>query len=148
MRDNKQKRKVRFYNSMSRYGIDFGDANKLRLIEKTLHRWAELECGTDDAQGRSVSIERDEETDKPYRRVQFQSQSGWYDKRFPVADREKGALKRLAAIMANYPELVAYHQSDPRGCALYVIRKSDLVQDGKSLPIDANYTRGFGVSID
>jgi hypothetical protein len=33
------------------------------------------------------------------------------------------ALKRLNNIMAAHPEWLAYHQGDPRGCALYIIRK-------------------------
>lgn len=44
----------------------------------------------------------------------------------PVADREAGALRRLANIMRAHPSLWFYHQGDPRGCALYVGRKSRL----------------------
>ena len=37
-----------------------------------------------------------------------------------IADRERGALKRLAAIMQRYPDFWSYVQGDPRGAALYV----------------------------
>lgn len=67
-----------------------------------------------------------------------------YTTRHAIADREKGALKRLAAIMVNYPDLVAYNQTDPRGCSLWLVRKSDL--NGHS--IESVYTRGVAVCID
>ncbi len=42
-----------------------------------------------------------------------------------MPDREKGARKRLAAIMARYPGFAAYVQTDPRGASLYVLRPGD-----------------------
>lgn len=60
----------------------------------------------------------------------------------PLFDRERGAHKRLAAIMARYPELVSYVQTDPRGCALYILKRADV---GDS-PIDQVYSsRGIAV---
>jgi hypothetical protein len=59
-----------------------------------------------------------------------------------IADREKGAQKRLAAIMARYPELWAYQQGDPRGCALYVGKQADL--NGRD--VDSLYST-LGVAI-
>lgn len=57
-------------------------------------------------------------------------------RRWAIPDREAGALRRVAAVCAalgcHY-----YHQTDPRGCALYVSR--DKLND-------ADYTRGVGVS--
>ena len=47
-------------------------------------------------------------------------------RRYPIADRETGARKRLAVIMARYPHLTAYVQGDPRGCALYILTASQL----------------------
>ena len=104
---------------LERIGIEPNDALALRRIAMTLHRWNELECG--DGNG---CIERDETTGKP-----FWLYSGNYlepkMRRHPIADREKGALKRLDAIMSRYPGLAAYVQTDPRGAALYVYRKAD-----------------------
>ena len=57
-------------------------------------------------------------------------------------DREAGARRRLAKILANYPGLTAYVQGDPRGCALYII-KSDDIPAGAS--IDSCYSRGLAV---
>ena len=61
----------------------------------------------------------------------------------PVADREAGALRRLAAIMApRKRRLIAYHQGDPRGCALYIVRRRD-IPAGAS--VESFYNRGVAV---
>jgi hypothetical protein len=38
-----------------------------------------------------------------------------------------------------------YHQGDPRGCALYIIRKGDVP---KGEDVNAYYTNGLAVCID
>lgn len=109
------------------YGISRDDIEALRRIEMTLHRWAERECNgeveTDD-DGKSFAV--------------FNVDVGGIGlrdgvKRYRVPNREAGALRRLAAIMARYPHLRAYHQGDPRGCALYVYRQDTFMrwQDGQ-----------------
>lgn len=147
--------------------LTFEDANALRKAQKTLHRWAELECGDGDNYV-SWAIERDEGTGKPFLvthrhegiqwRVEWHSQTGnyrmdlvrWFateeDARnyagnalcnkgrngvrvvggmsrwTAIPDRETGAIKRVAAVcQAN--GLHFYHQTDPRGYALYVARE-------------------------
>lgn len=65
MRETKATKTARFFRSLEKIGVSYEDADKLRLIERTLHRWAELECGDGNEYG-SWMIERDEETDKPY----------------------------------------------------------------------------------
>ena len=116
---------------LSRDGFTWDDACTLRRISMTLHRWAERECG--DARG---CISRDEETGKPY------WESSWGGTPYQIADREAGALRRLKAVMAKYPDWTYYHQGDPRGAALYIIRK-DSLEPGQSL--DSYYTRGVAV---
>lgn len=93
-------------------GISRDDAESLRRISMTLHRWHELECGTG-----SGAIERDEKTGVPY---WYNANSRYIAANDPraysrVPDREAGALKRLAAIMARYPALSSYIQGDSRG---------------------------------
>ena len=125
-----------FYQSLERLGISQEDADSLRRIELTLSRWSERECNGE--------IERDEETGKVY-----QNSIAWINgatdvnNRYQVADRETGALKRLEKIMSKYPELWYYHQGDPRGCSLYVGRKSDL----QGLSISQAYYRGVAVCL-
>lgn len=139
MKETKIERTARFFDSMSRLGFTYTEATALRRIELTLQRWSEQSCGNSDNY-KSWSIERDEETDKPFMCVYPHDGKSY---RTPIADREAGALKRLAKIMANHPELWSYHQSDPRGCSLYVGRKSDV--NGHEL--DSVYSRGFTVCI-
>jgi hypothetical protein len=112
-------------------GIDVDDAWALRRISMTLRRWYEHEC--------NGAIQRDGEMGlgAPY----------WhstYDRRklYRTSDREFGATRRLTKIMARYPDLTPYIQSDPRGCALYILRPND-VPEGKEA--DAYYNRGIAV---
>lgn len=120
-------------------GFTAEEAAQLRRISMTLQRWHELECGTD-----AGCIERDEKTNKAY----WLSESG---KRWPYADRETGALKRLAAIIKarnirqpkmEDPLMNYYIQGDPRGAALYILRPGD-VPEGKDA--SAYYSRGICV---
>jgi hypothetical protein len=117
--------------SLERLGISTVDAWALRRVAMTLHRWHELECGVDHG-----CIERDEETGKTY------WLNGMSGRRFPTADRETGALKRLAAIMSRYSQLIGYVQGDPRGASLYIVRETD-IPDGQS--IESYYSRGVAV---
>lgn len=132
-------RQTQQQNVLMALGFTQDEADKLRRISMTLHRWHELECG--DGNG---CIERDEETGKAY---YLNANSG---RRYPIADREKGVLKRLAAIIARVNvqragkvgRLASYIQGDPRGAALYILRPGD-VPAGESA--DAYYSRGICV---
>jgi hypothetical protein len=103
-----------------------------------------LECGIDGG-----CIERDDDTGRPYWRSE---RTG---RRWVVADREKGARKRLGHIVglrntrtwaaSDAPAVrevavTPYIQTDPRGAALYILRLGDLA-DGASA--DSCYTRGI-----
>lgn len=112
-------------------GISLEDAEALRRIAMQLHRWHELECGTD-----SGAVERDETTGKTY---WLNAMTG---RRSPTPDRETGAKRRLAEIMARYPNLTAYVQGDPRGAALFILRPGDVPAGGD---VDAYYNRGIAV---
>ncbi len=121
-------------------GFSSEEAEQLRRISMTLHRWHELECGTD-----SGCIERDEETGKPFFTVHG---ANGCRSRWPMADREKGAQKRLLAIINAEAKrhgecrYSAFIQTDPRGAALYILRPGD-VPKGESA--DSYYTRGVCV---
>ena len=111
-------------------GFTVIEAQTLRRISMTLHRWAEHEC--------NGTIERDENhNNRP-----FWSNPGT-GRHFvaPVADREAGAMKRLRAIFARHP-LTYYIQGDPRGAALYIIRPGD-VPDGAD--VGSCYSRGVAI---
>ncbi len=119
---------------LERCGISYHDAVALRRISMTLHNWHELECGTDRG-----AIERDETTGKTY--FTYERMSGSRG-RTPCADRETGALKRLAVIMQRYPTLRAYVQGDPRGASLYILRPGDVPNGEQD---DAYYSNGVAV---
>jgi hypothetical protein len=123
---------ARFYEQMSGLGFSYQETEVLRRAQVTLHGWAEKECGINDG-----CIERDEASGKPY----------WLNsvsmRRYPVRDLESGALRRVSGVMAGHPELAWYHQTDPRGCSLYILRKADVGSDD----LECVYTRGLAVSI-
>lgn len=125
------KQTVHMLDALRGAGISADDALALRRISMTLHRWHELECGTG-----TGHVERDETTGRTY------WCSARIDSRSPTPDRETGALKRLAAIMARYPDLTAYVQGDPRGASLYILRPGD-VPEGQD--VEGYYSRGLPV---
>ena len=134
---NMKKSTYEMINRLNNLGFTFEEALKLRRISITLSRWAEAECNGE--------IQRDEQTGKP-RRYYGQCM----DHSYPCADREKGALKRLEKIVEGRNQrerhtstgiVSAYHQTDPRGCSLYIIKQDDL----SGLPIDQVYNRGVAV---
>jgi hypothetical protein len=130
-------------------GFTSEEAESLRRISMTLHRWHELECG--DGNGH---IERDEKTGTPR---YLNSNARYIDPHDPrawhvIPDREKGALKRLAKILNARLErqpvidaahdLTAYIQTDPRGAALYILRPGDVPAGADA---SAYYNRGVCV---
>lgn len=54
-------------------------------------------------------------------------------------------LERDAKEIAEAHGWAAYHQSDPRGWSLYMVRPQDLTIDGVSYKIDSVYSRGIAV---
>lgn len=146
---------AQMFNRLYGLGIEPTDALALRRISMTLRRWHELECGDGNdhgswciTRGRKKSplpgFEHDDDG-KPYlehHHYLHSKVSGDYTTYTPLPDRERGAHKRLATIMARYPELVSYVQTDPRGCALYILKRADV---GDS-PVDEIYnSRGVAV---
>ncbi len=151
-----QKAKFELFARLQALGFTYEESAQLRRIEITLQRWAEAECG-DSNEYCSTAIERDETTGKPFRVVMHHSGLIAKARRYPIADREAGAIRRLRAIVDArnarkfpnglsdadcHPDFIfPHHQSDPRGCALYLVKTSDL--NGQS--IDSIYSRGLAV---
>lgn len=147
-------------------GFTQAEAEQLRRISMTLHRWHEGECGTDHACIVRGHWDREkqeliyDDNGRPY----WEQSGGTGRSRYqPIAaDREKGARKRLQGIIdarnrrevcadgddcpdaAHHTRrpLSAYIQTDPRGAALYIIRPGD-VPDGKD--VCSYYDRGVCV---
>lgn len=125
-----QKRKFELFARLQALGFTYEEAVALRRIEMTLQRWGERECGD----GGNWVIERDEVTGKPFNVYHGEGK----ERRNPIADREAGAIKRLNAIVfarnnrnwalnENDPNhIIPFHQSDCRGCNLYLVKSSQL----------------------
>ena len=144
MTKNEALRRSRLDAYLLTLGFTESDVASLRRINSTLRRWYELECG--DGNG---MIERDDATGKPYWINYTRRYLGANDARMrsPVADREAGALRRLARIVSARNErtgspVATYIQSDPRGAALYILRPGD-IPEGDS--VESCYTRGICV---
>ena len=143
MKNTKKTRLIHLSNTLASLGFTSDEIDTLLAVERGLSRWHELECGTGNDRV-SVSVERDENTGKPFKRVQFQSRSGWVDRKTPCRDMEKANLARLARVMQG-KAVRSFVQGDPRGCALYILRPQD-IPEGKD--ICAYYSRGIAVCID
>lgn len=156
MTKNEAMRRARLDAYLLTLGFTDSEVASLRRINSTLQRWYELECG--DGNG---MIERDDATGKPYWVSYTRRYLGANDARMrsPVADRETGALRRLAKIMRdvnerryvgnaasalspNCDDLTTYIQTDPRGAALYILRPGDIAAGDN---VESCYTRGVCV---
>ena len=148
MKTSKKQRLLSFYARTSALGFDAKATSNLLKIERTLSRWSEKQCNGD--------IERDETTGKPsgvFTTIRCERVS------YKIADLEAGALRRLKEITdarnaASAEEcrdsgkgredtVLFYHQTDPRGCALYLIRSSALGANN----LDSCYSSGLAVCL-
>jgi hypothetical protein len=111
--------------ALARLGIAHDDISTLRRAQAALHRWAERECNGE------VWIEDD---GTAYSNTTFHKQK--------CVNMEARALRQVAKVLQKYPTLHAYHQGDPRGCALYVYKAAD----AKDKDIDAYYPT-IGVAV-
>jgi hypothetical protein len=143
-------------NTLLELGFTRAEADQIRRISMTLHRWHELECGTDSYcisrghwNAETHSLDYDDDGDPFY---EFAGGSG-RNRYQRIPDREKGAIKRLNAIIgdrnkravtpgSSQTALGYYIQTDPRGAALYILRPGD-VAEGQS--VESYYTRGICV---
>ena len=113
--------------------LTMSDINTLRRAQMALHRWAERLCGDSNDYASFALVREDDgsvwQETHPH--------NGSRTLRYRAPDLERGALFRVARICAAYG-LHYYHQTDPRGCALYV--------SGEPLT-DQNYSHGVACSI-
>ena len=115
-------------------GLTYDEADIVRRISMTLHRWSEHEC--------NGNIQRDEVTGKPLWFSNCQIEQAKTPKGFPIRDRETGAIKRMDKIISSHPGLAWYYQTDPRGAQVYVYSVDRL--EGRS--IDSVYN-SIGVAV-
>lgn len=147
-------------------GLSYADAVAVRRCALTLHRWYELECGdsnescswaivrgkaakrefyrdpvTQAPVWRTVSEFVHDEKGIPYLERHYHNENKAHHSRIP--DRERGAIKRLDTIIAQYPALRYYLQPDPRGGTLYLIRPGDIPEGSK---VEECYSRGVFIA--
>lgn len=111
-------------------GFTMEQVDTLRRASNTLRRWYENEC--------NGAIQRDEESDIPY---YYNTNSG--KRMYQAPDREKGAIKRIEAIIGTVPvhKVAGYYiQGDPRGASLYILQDGD-IPEGKD--VATCYSRGI-----
>ena len=131
-------------NTLLSLGFTTDEAAKLRRISLTLRRWYEYECGTGNNHADYFIVRESDGT--PYMETHLNGQGVFKTYRHRIADRETGALRRLAAIInarnerRAEPPLKPYIQTDPRGAALYILRPND-VPEGKDPA--AYYSQGI-----
>ena len=130
---------ARFYRVFSDLGFSYEETETLRRAELTLHRWHELECGNSNDYGTSYALTRDE-AGKPFMEYHF-GDGRTCKTAYP--DKEKGALRRIAEVLKGKENIAGYYQqTDPRGCALYIIRKGDIPEGERA---ECFYSRGIAV---
>jgi hypothetical protein len=106
--------------------------SRLCSIQRKLHLWAEDECNG------KIQWEQDPETgeDAPVR--YHLDRWGSYTIRGGfIPNREKKYIKEATELAAQCGGLI-YHQTDPRGCALYFYRAAELAE--RNCPIDQCYS--------
>ncbi len=121
---------ARTFAQLLALGLTIDECEQLRRGSMRLSRWAEMECNHD--------VSREDIAGKVT--IRYCRDNGDISRPFVIADRETPAIKRCEAI-AKAHGLVFYHQSDPRGCAVYIGRANDL----GGVPIDSAYTRLIAV---
>ncbi len=102
---------------------------RLCALQKKLHRWAEEEC--------NGSIQWDDDACTVPRRYHLDRWGSYTIKGERIPNKEAQWLMQAEQLAAQCGGRV-YHQGDPRGCALYFYRDSDL--EGRAFPIDSIYS--------
>lgn len=132
--ESKTLRTLRLAQSLAHLHFPPTDIEKLLRIEKKLRRWHELQCGAEAGHVEEVGGEGSG-------KWEFVNQHGH---RSPIRDAGKQAGKALDAFKASHPDLFFYVQTDPRGCALYVL---NVRQMHPSEDLHAVYDRGVAICI-
>jgi hypothetical protein len=132
--ESKTLRTLRLAQRLAHFKLSPDDIAKLLRIEKKLRRWHELQCGVEAGHVEEVGGEGSG-------KWEFVNRHG---NRSPIRDPGKQADKALNVFTAENPDLFFYVQTDPRGCALYLLKKSD-AQSGEKL--GSVYCRGVAICI-
>jgi hypothetical protein len=106
-------RLARQESNLMSLGFTLEEARQLRRISIALRHWAERESNENIV----TNIDG----------------TAWING-YRIPNREAGAIRRLKSILNPVAHrLTYYHQTDPRGCALYIVRHSKLRDARKTL---------------
>ena len=130
MNKHERERIIRLTGNLESLGFTLAEIETMRKASRQLSRWCEAECNGE--------IQRDEETDLPFR---YYGEEMQY--RTSCRDMERAAKNRLNSIISAHPGFDWYYQTDPRGCAVYLYRHDDVVP-GTS--VDCSYS-SIGIAI-
>lgn len=120
---SKTERIIKLACALGAWGLNPAEIGTLMRAERRLHRWHEVHCNGD---------------------VWEQDAGGWVGRHGrPVRDAGASAGRQVERVMDAHPELVAYVQTDPRGCALYVLRRADVAGED----VASVYSRGVAVCV-
>ena len=121
------------------HGFTDKEVEAMRRVSHTLTRWCEAECNGE--------IERMTGSNKPEHVHESRGLGGqWIRYHYPIPDRENGAIKRMARILANHSGWAWYYQTDPRGCAVYLYRVDDPVLTYGGVSVESCYN-SIGIPI-
>jgi hypothetical protein len=132
--ESKTLRTLRLAQSLAHFKLSPEEIAKLLRVEKKLRRWHELQCGVEAGHVEEIGGEGSG-------KWEFVNRHGY---RSPIRDAGKQAEKALNAFTDENSDLFIYVQPDPRGCALYLLKKSQ-VESGEEL--SAVYMRGVAICI-
>jgi hypothetical protein len=102
---------------------------RICAIERRLHKWAEDECN---------GVIQWDDADCTIPRLYYNDRYGSPTVKGPIIPNQEAKLLKEAQTLAAECGGLIYHQTDPRGCALYFYRATDL--DGRRYPIDQIYS--------
>ena len=110
-------------DNLRRLGFTTAEARQLRRISLTLSHWAERRCSEDI-----------EEREDGSAWITYHGPCVGGGRAYRIPNRCAGALRRLDAIFASRSlRLAYYHQTDPRGVALYVVPLARLRATGAEI---------------
>jgi hypothetical protein len=137
MTRQRDERLINLWRQLEPLGVQVEEMFDLLTLSRTLSSWDTRECNGE--------IERDDDSGNTYRVIRMRIHGLARDRREPIPDRASAALVR-ASDLAGRHGLTAYHQGDPRGCSLYLLRPGD-VREGEN--VHAVYAgRGIAVCVD
>lgn len=153
MTKREAERREHMFRALATVGLSRDEAEQLRRISLQFHSWHERQCNEDIRVGfyRNGEFHDWDEhralaAEYGYSRLTYTFFQG-SRRGYQIPNRGAGAERRLAALMAPHKRRLCYYvQTDPRGAALYIVSRKQLLRCGKKpADLDSCYTIGTAV---